>query len=148
MNLKVGDKSPEFNLPDQTGKTHTLEENKGKWVLLYFYPQDDTPGCTAEACSLRDNLPHFDSTNAQIFGVSSDSVESHKKFVEKYNLNFTLLSDEGKDVIKAYDSLSMMGTIRNSFLIDPNGNIAKIYEKVNPKVHAAEVLADLNQLKI
>jgi thioredoxin-dependent peroxiredoxin len=153
MNLEVGQPAPDFILPDQDGKQHRLSEYKGKWVLLYFYPEDDTPGCTKEACSFRDNLPRFAGVNAVILGVSIDSVASHKKFQEKYGLPFTLLSDETKQVEnlygvwgeKTFAGKNYMGTNRTSFLIDPQGNIAKIYEKVKPEIHAQEVLADLPQ---
>ena len=147
MKLKVGDKAPEFNLPDQDNKPHALSESLGKWILLYFYPKDDTFGCTKQACAVRDSLPDFSGADCEVFGISADSVESHKNFAKKYNLSFTLLSDESKETIKAYDSLGMLSTARNSFLVNPKGNIAKIYEKVDPQAHAQEVLADLKDLK-
>ena len=103
MKLKVGQKAPDFTLPDQTGKTHKLSTYKGKWVLLYFYPKDDTPGCTKEACGIRDEFPKFKKMDAVVFGVSADSVERHKKFADKYKLPFTLLSDEDKKVLKLYE---------------------------------------------
>ena len=151
MKLKVGQKAPEIILPDQNGNMHKLSDYKGKWVLAYFYPKDDTPGCTAEACSLRDNLPHFQNSKAVILGISVDSVKSHKKFAEKYQLPFTLLADETKKTVEDYgvwQEKSMygkkyMGTVRTSFLINPEGVIAKVYEKVKPEVHAQEVLKDL-----
>lgn len=96
--------APQFSLPDQTGKIHKLSDYKGKWVLVYFYPKDDTPGCTIEACTLRDNMAGFDKANAVVLGISADSPESHAKFAQKYSLPFTLLADESKEVIKAYDS--------------------------------------------
>jgi peroxiredoxin Q/BCP len=149
--LKVGIKAPEFDLPDQNGEMHSLKDYAGQWVLLYFYPKDDTPGCTAEACALRDNLPKFKKLKAQVFGVSTDSVKSHRKFADKFELPFTLLSDESKELVKAYDvyhpkkfmGREFLGTMRESFLIDDKGNIAKIYEGVKPADHADEVLADL-----
>lgn len=154
MNLKIGDKAPEFALPDQDGTVHTLGEYKGSWVLLYFYPKDDTAGCTKEACALRDDFPSFGALKAVVLGASTDSVESHKKFAEKYNLPFTLLADEQKQLVESYGvwgKKQMMGreyagTMRTSFLIDPKGVIAKIYEGVKPEVHAQEVLEDLEQL--
>lgn len=154
MELKVNQKAPDFSLPDQDGKQHKLSDYKGQWVLLYFYPKDDTPGCTKEACSMRDNLPRFSKTKAQVFGISVDSVASHKKFVEKYKLNFTLLADEDKKVVEKYgvwQEKSMygkkyFGTVRDSFLINPEGKIEKIYRKVKPEQHADEVLADLKEL--
>jgi peroxiredoxin Q/BCP len=152
MKIKINQMAPEFSLPDQNGKIHRLSDNKGKWVLLYFYPKDDTPGCTKEACGIRDNLPDFKNVNATVLGVSADTVDSHKKFSEKYKLPFTLLSDEKKEVIGAYDSWGEKnflgkkfdGILRNSFLINPEGRIEKIYEKVDPKDHAQKVLNDLN----
>jgi len=145
-------KATDFNLKDQYGKTRTLSEFKGKWVVLYFYPKDDTPGCTKEACSFRDSYQKLQNMGVQILGVSKDPVSSHKKFAEKYNLNFPILSDEGKEVIKAYKSWgikkfmgrSFQGTIRNTYLIDPKGEIVKFYEKVNPLTHTSQIISDLN----
>lgn len=149
-----GKKAPDFSLPDQNGDDRSLSDYLGSWVLLYFYPKDDTPGCTKEACAIRDNLPAFDDIRAEVLGISADSEKSHKKFAEKYGLNFTLLSDEGMKVIKRYGvwgRKKMMGKEfdginRTSFLIDPEGNIAKVYEKVKPETHAQEVLEDLKGL--
>lgn len=153
--LKVGTKAPEFNLPDQDGKMQALKDYAGQWVLLYFYPKDDTPGCTTEACTLRDNFPNFKKLKAQVFGVSTDSVKSHRKFVDKFELPFTLLSDENKEMVKSYDvykpkkfmGREFLGTMRESFLIDPAGKIAKIYQDVKPANHAEEILADLKKLQ-
>ncbi len=153
--LNIGDQALEFTLPDQDGKEHSLVDYKGKWVLLYFYPKDDTGGCTKEACALRDNLPRFKDIDAVVLGVSIDSVKSHKKFALKYGLPFTLLADESKEVVNRYGVWQLkkmygreyMGTVRLSFLIDPSGKIAKIYEKVKPEKHAEEVLKDLEELK-
>lgn len=154
MLLNVGQKAPEFTLTDQDGKQHSLSDYQGKWILMYFYPKDDTPGCTTEACTIRDNFPHFQKSALVILGVSVDSVESHKRFAEKYHLPFTLLSDEDKKVVEAYGvwqkrkfmGREFMGTVRSSFLIDPEGGIAKIYEDVKPDKHAAEVLSDFATL--
>jgi len=154
MPLKTGDKAPSFSLPDQSGKTHALKDYAGKWVLLYFYPKDDTPGCTVEACTLRDNFPKFKKMQAVVLGVSADAVKKHAKFAEKYELPFTLLADEEKEAIKAYGvwakkkfmGREYMGILRNSYLIDPKSKIAKVYEGVKPKEHAEEVLADLKAL--
>jgi peroxiredoxin Q/BCP len=154
MKLAIGDKAPAFALPDQDDKTHSLGDYKGQWVLLYFYPKDDTPGCTKEACSLRDYHGDFKKIKAIVLGVSKDSPRSHKKFIQKYNLPFMLLSDEQKIVHKAYGTWAKkkflgkkyMGTLRTSFLVDPAGKIAKIYEKVKPPIHAGEVLRDLREL--
>jgi peroxiredoxin Q/BCP len=147
-------KANDFSLPDQNGKTHKLSDYKGGWVVLYFYPRDDTPGCTKEACSFRDNINEFKKNGLTILGVSKDSVESHKKFADKYKLNFTILSDVEKEVIKAYGAWgekSFMGkvfegTLRNTYLIDPKGNVAKKYEKVNPLIHSGQILKDLDTL--
>lgn len=152
--LKVGDAAPGFTLPDQEGKPHSLSSYKGKWVLLYFYPRDDTPGCTTEACTLRDHFPKFRKLKAQMFGVSADSVASHKKFAQKFKLPFSLLANESKRMIQAYGvwgekkfmGKTYLGIHRSSFLIDPKGKIAKIYEKVKPDLHAEEVLKDLASL--
>ncbi len=148
---KVGEPAPEFSLTDQTGKTHRLSDYRGRWVLLYFYPKDDTPGCTTEACSLRDHRSEFFKANAVIFGVSADSVESHRKFAQKFKLPFPLLADPEKSVIRSYGAWGKKqfmgkeyeGILRNSFLIDPKGKIAQVYEKVKPAEHAAGVLTDL-----
>ncbi|MFA6105084.1 MAG: peroxiredoxin [Patescibacteria group bacterium] len=134
--------APDFTLLATDGEKHTLSNYRGQWILLYFYPKDDTPGCTKEACSFRDNLPNFDKLGVKVFGISADSPESHKKFINKYGLNFILLSDEEKSVIKTYEAGSVF-TKRISYLIDPDGKIFKAYEKVNPSEHAAEVLKDL-----
>ena len=153
--LQTGDKAPEFNLPDQDGKMHSLKAFAGQWVLLYFYPKDDTPGCTTEACSIRDNFPNFKDLKVRVFGVSTDSISSHRKFVDKYKLPFTLLSDESKELVKAYDvykpkkfmGKEFLGTMRESFLIDPKGKIAKVYEDVKPAEHVAKVLVDLKNFQ-
>jgi len=152
--LTIGSKAPDFSLSDQEGKLHSLKEASGKWVLLYFYPKDDTPGCTTEACSIRDAWGDFKKLGAVVWGVSTDSVKSHGKFVEKYHLTFPLLADEEKKVVEAYGVWGLkkfmgreyMGTKRWSFLIDPKGKIAKIYEDVKPKLHTAEVLEDLKKM--
>lgn len=136
-----GEQAPDFTLPDQYRALHTLAEYRGGWVLLYFYPKDDTPGCVKEACAIRDHFPRFQTGGLTVFGVSTDSIASHKKFVEKYSLPFTLLSDTGKRVIALYGI-----TRRSSFLIAPDGTIAKVYEKVKPELHAEEVLRDLKEL--
>lgn len=149
----VGAKAPTFTLPDQLGHEHSLSDYQGQWVVLYFYPKDDTPGCTKEACSFRDNLPKFNQMDAAVFGVSADPVKAHAKFVDKYSLTFTLLSDVDKTVVRAYGAWGKkkflgreyMGTRRISFLIDPKGKIAKVYENVKPETHAKEVLEDLRQ---
>lgn len=154
MTLKIGDKAPGFRLPDQFGKEHDLKDYAGKWVLLYFYPKDDTPGCTIEACAMRDSFPKFRKLGIAVLGASPDSVKKHAKFAEKHELPFTLLADTEKTLVNAYGvwakkkfmGREYMGTLRNSYLIDPKGKIAKTYEGVKPKDHAEEVLADLKAL--
>jgi len=153
MKLSVGDKAPVFSLPDQEGKIHDLKDYKGEWVLLYFYPKDDTPGCTKEACMLRDNFPAFKKLQVHVFGASVDSVKKHAKFAEKYELPFMLLADEEKTLVNDYGvwgkkkfmGREYLGISRVSFLIDPSGNIAKIYEDVKPAEHAQEVLEDIKK---
>jgi|SRR3989344_1939266 len=155
MNLHIGDKAPDFTLPDQDGKEHSLYEYQGDWVLLYFYPKDSTTGCTKQACALRDDFLGFEKLGVKIVGVSIDSVESHKKFVQDYQLPFTLLSDDKKEVVKLYGvwgeksmyGKKYMGTFRTSFLINPEGKIQKIYEKVLPVEHGKEVLEDFKTMK-
>lgn len=150
------EQAPDFSLPDQDGNTKTLSDYAGTWLVLYFYPKDDTPGCTTEACSFRDERDAIAAFgNAEVVGVSKDSVKSHKKFVDEHHLNFTLLSDTEHKVIEAYDSWKpkkfmgreYLGTERNTFLIDPEGNIAKAYRGVDPKTHAAQIIADLQTLQ-
>ncbi len=152
--IKVGQLAPDFCLLDQKGAKHILSDYIGKWVLIYFYPKDDTPGCTKEACTLRDNYDAFKKIKATVLGVSTDSTSSHSKFVEKYDLPFTLLADEEKKVVKQYGVFGKktfmgreyLGTNRMSFLINPKGEIAKIYKTVKPDQHAEEVLQDLSDL--
>ena len=151
MKLKVGQSAPNFTLPDQDSKIHELSDYKGGWVLVYFYPKDDTPGCTKEACSIRDSFPKFKKLKAVVLGISIDSTKSHAKFAKKYKLPFTILADEDKKIINKYGvwtkkkfmGRTYMGTLRASFLINPKGKIAKIYEKVNSEVHVEEVIEDL-----
>lgn len=154
MKLGAGQLAPDFTLPDQTGKEHKFSDYKGRWVLLYFYPKDDTPGCTKEACAIRDTYAGFKKVKAVVLGVSTDSVTSHAKFAKKFNLPFTLLADEEKKVTNAYGvwgkkkfmGREYMGTRRTSFLIDPAGIIAKVYVEVKPEMHAEEVLKDLETM--
>ena len=155
LKLKEGDLAPDFELPDQNGETHSLSRHRGEWILLYFYPKDDTPGCTKEACGIRDAYADFKENKIKVFGVSVDSVESHGKFAEKYALPFTLLSDADKKAVNEYGvygkkkfmGREYQGTLRTSFLIDPEGRIAKIYEDVKPEAHAEEILRDFRALK-
>ena len=134
----------DFNLPDQNGRYHKLSDYKGKWIVLYFYPKDDTPGCTKEACNFRDSFHELQKLDVQILGVSKDSVASHKKFAEKYDLNFPILSDESREVIKKYKAWGIAGILRKTYLIDPKGEVKKIYEKVNPLTHSSEIIKDLS----
>ena len=147
--LKVGDKAPNFSLQDQNNVTHTLSDYEGQWVVLYFYPKDDTPGCTTQACDFRDAVKRIIVSKAIVFGLSLDSVTSHKLFAEKHNLPFSLLADETGEVSELYDSLrKLLGYAkRNTFIVDPKGNIAKIYLSVDPKTHSEMVLSDLSNLQ-
>ncbi len=144
----------DFKLPDQDGHMHSLSDYSGKWLVLYFYPKDDTPGCTTEACNFRDARADIEMM-ASVVGVSKDSVQSHKRFSEKYHLNFTLLSDPDHKVIEAYESWKpkkfmgkeFLGTVRNTFIISPTGQIVKEYLGVDPKNHSTEIIADLKKLQ-
>jgi len=151
--LEEGKKAPLFTLKDQEEKEISLTDFKGKKVVLYFYPKDDTTGCTKEACSFRDGFPQFNNLNAVILGISPDSVASHKKFAEKYNLPFTLLSDESKKVIEKYGvwkeknnyGKKYMGVERTTYVIDENGMIQKIFPKVKVEGHDLELLEELKK---
>ena len=152
--LEQGLKAPDFILTDQFGKKHTLSDYRGKWIVLYFYPKDMTPGCTIEACNFRDEFPSFQNFNTVILGISKDSVKRHAKFAEKYKLNFPVLSDTEGEVCEKYKvwkekslyGKSYMGIVRSTFLIDPAGKIARVYPKVKVKEHASELLNDLQTL--
>lgn len=146
MKLTTGTPAPNFSALDQEGQTHSLKDYAGTWLLLYFYPKDFTPGCTTEACSLRDNFAELQK-RVTVVGISEDSVASHKKFAKKYSLPFTLLADEDKRMTKAYGADGLLFARRVSFLIDPDGNIRKIYDKVKPEQHAADILKDLEALQ-
>jgi peroxiredoxin Q/BCP len=148
----AGSAAPAFKLQDQAGKWHSLADYRGKWVVMYFYPKDDTPGCTTQACSFRDNIFAFDKLNAVVLGVSVDDAESHKAFAEKHGLPFTLLADADKAVSKSYGVLkTYMGVMemarRDTFIVDPQGRIAKHYESVDPEGHSKVVLDDIKALK-
>ena len=151
MKMRVGDQAPDFELSDQMGKVHKLSDYLGESVLLYFYPKDDTPGCTKEACEIRDNFTAFKKLGLKILGVSADSVKSHNNFSEKYSLPFSILSDVNKEVIKEYGvwgkkkfmGKEYEGIKRTSFLVDAKGKIEKIYEEVKPAEHAKEVILDI-----
>ena len=148
--IELGQPAPEFELFDQDGQLHSLEDYRDQWVVLYFYPKDETPGCTTEACEFRDNIFAFKKLNAQILGVSLDDVESHKKFAENHGLPFPLLADVDGKAADAYGvktrMFGMMVARRQTFLIHPDGTLAKHYEKVNPATHSRQVLEDLEAL--
>jgi len=149
--LSIGAKAPAFSLPDQTGKTLSLSDFKGKTVVLYFYPKDDTPGCTTEACTYRDEHSAFQKKGAVVLGISPDDEESHTKFVEKFSLPFSLLADHEHKIAEAYGvwveksmyGKTYMGVERSTFVIDGQGKLAAIYRKVKAGEHVADVLAAL-----
>jgi peroxiredoxin Q/BCP len=150
----VGDMAPDFTLPNQDGETVSLSDSKGDRIVLYFYPKDFTSGCTKEACSFRDMYPDYEGEDAVIIGVSTDSVESHRKFADKHQLPFTLLSDEDRKVSEKYGvykeknifGKKRMGIVRSTFLIDENFRIAKVYRSVRVKGHSEKVLEDMRDL--
>ncbi len=147
--------APSFALQDQDDTTHSLADMASKWVVLYFYPKDDTPGCTKEACAFRDSIADLKAMGAEVVGISKDSVASHKKFAQKYELNFPLLGDPDHIVMEAYGAWALkkfigkeyMGTVRKTVLISPEGMIAKEYPNVNPSQHAEAVIVDLKALQ-
>ncbi len=151
MPISSGIPAPEFSLPDENGKAHSLAEYRGHPVVLYFYPKDDTPGCTTEACNFRDDYSQYTRAGITILGVSADSSKSHAKFKAKYNLPFTLLADEGHKVCDLYQvwgtkknyGREYQGVYRTTFLIDEGGKIVKVFENVKPAGHSAEVMAEL-----
>ena len=149
--LEIGTKAPDFTLPDQNGNMHSLSEYRGKKVILYFYPKDNTPGCTKQACGFAERYPQFTEKGAVVLGVSKDSVASHKKFEEKYGLPFTLLADPELAAIQAYDvwqekknyGKTYMGVVRSTYLIDENGKIVKVFEKVKAADNPEQMLGEL-----
>jgi peroxiredoxin Q/BCP len=148
---KVGQPAPDFRLQDQHGHWHTPADHHGRWLVLYFYPKDFTPGCTTEVCTFRDDVLKLRKAGADVVGVSLDDVKSHARFAGKYHVPFPLLSDADRKVAEAYGVLASRGGMhyakRTTFLIDPQGNLAKVYEDVDPEKNSAEVLADLSTLK-
>jgi peroxiredoxin Q/BCP len=152
--IEINKKAPSISLKDSEGKNRTLKEFLGKKVILYFYPKDDTSGCTAEACDFRDAFPKFSKTQSVVIGISPDSIESHKKFAKKYELPFILLSDEDKKVLIKYDvwkeksmyGRKYMGVERTTILVDEKGIIKKIYNKVKVKGHVEQVIKELNEI--
>ncbi|NJS09645.1 MAG: thioredoxin-dependent thiol peroxidase [Microcoleus sp. CSU_2_2] len=154
MTLNPGDLAPEIGLPDASGNLVSLADLRGQRIILYFYPRDNTPGCTKEACSFRDIYSEYRSRNIAVLGVSTDNAQSHTKFAAKYQLPFPLLCDSDANVAKAYGCYGLkkfmgkefMGIIRMTFTIDPDGRIEKVYHKIKPESHPAEILADLSDL--
>ena len=152
--LAINTKAPAFSLPDETGKVHTLQDYQGSWLIIYFYPKDDSPGCTKEACTIAEVYNDFEKLGVKVIGVSKDSPASHTKFKEKYHLPFTLLSDESTEMIQAYEAWEeksmhgkkYMGTVRITYIINPQGEIVKKYEKVTPADHALELQQELQEL--
>lgn len=149
--IQLEQSAPDFTLVDQHNKQHTLSDYQGQWVVLYFYPKDDTPGCTTEACSFRDAINHIVAKRAIVFGISLDDVASHQQFANKNKLPFSLLSDADGKVAKLYDSLADYWLVkfakRNSFIVNPAGDIAKIYKGVDPQTHVSNLLKDLSNLQ-
>lgn len=148
---QVGQPAPSFSLPDQNGKVLALDDYKGRWVVLYFYPKDDTPGCTQEACAFRDDLHKLTALGAQVIGVSVDDSASHAEFASKYHLPFPLLADKDGRIADSYGALWNLGLIkfarRYTFLIDPQGRVARSYLKVDTSRHSREIVDDLTRLK-
>lgn len=144
----VNEVAPDFTLTNQNGEARTLSDYRGQYVVLYFYPKDDTPGCTIQACSYRDNMDEFSKRNIKVFGISKDDAKSHSKFLAKFNLNFELLADDQKEVVTLYDvykeknmyGKAVMGVVRTTFVVDPQGKIAAVFDKVNPEEDVQKVL--------
>ena len=155
MELQIGDKAPNFSLPNQDNAEISLQDFRGSWVVLYFYPKDKTPGCTQEACDFRDNLANLSGLNAVVLGVSPDSVKTHQSFIDKESLNFTLLSDTDKKALKAYGTWGLKklygkeyeGVIRSTFVIDPQGKIAFLWKNVKVKGHIDAIKEKLQELQ-
>ncbi|MBD0336775.1 MAG: thioredoxin-dependent thiol peroxidase [Cyanobacteria bacterium Co-bin13] len=154
MALQIGDPAPDFSLPDAAGNTVSLADLRGRRVVLYFYPRDNTPGCTKEACAFRDVYDTYQNKDVVVLGVSTDDAKSHNKFATKFNLPFPLLIDAGGEVASTYESYGLKkfmgkeytGISRSTFIIGPDGTLEKIYRKVKPETHANEILADLEAL--
>ncbi|MBP9667523.1 peroxiredoxin [Candidatus Saccharibacteria bacterium] len=145
-------KAADFTLYDEQGQVRTLADYAGKWLVLYFYPKDDTPGCTIEACSLRDARNDLANLGAQVVGISKDDAESHETFIRKHSLNFTLLADPSGETIQAYDAwgpkmFGKLGIQRKTFLIDPHGMVQKVYGRVTPLGHGDQVIKDITSLQ-
>ncbi len=155
MALKVGDKAPDFTAEIEGGEKLSLSDYSGKWLVLYFYPKDNTPGCTKEACSFRDNMDEITKLGAEVIGVSPDSVKSHDKFREKLNLNFHLVADPDKEICNKYDVIKeknmfgkkVKGVVRSTYIIDPDGVIQGVFPKVKVAGHTEKVTEKLKELK-
>ena len=153
--IEEGMMAPLFTLPDKDGNDVSLESYRGRYVLVYFYPKDNTPGCTAEACSIRDTMPRFSELGLEVLGISADSAQSHRKFAEKHGLDFTLLTDSDHAVMETYGAYGekmmygkkTIGVIRSSFLIAPDGTVARVWKKVNTKTHGEDVRKALEEIK-
>ncbi len=150
--IKTPYEAPDFKLSDEAGAAHQLSDYRGKWVVLYFYPKDDTPGCTVEACSLRDARDDLAALGAEVVGISRDEAGSHEKFKAKHTLNFTLLTDSEAKVINAYGAwgkkmFGQEGILRKTFIINPEGAVVKVYGRVTPLGHGEQVVSDLKQLQ-
>ncbi len=147
--LNINDIAPDFTLTNSNGEKRTLSDYRGQYVVLYFYPKDDTPGCTVQACSYRDSMKEFTDRNIKVFGISKDDEKSHSKFLAKFNLNFELLADDQKEVVTLYDVYKeknmygniTMGVVRTTFVIDPQGKIVAIFDKVKPEEDVQQVLS-------
>lgn len=146
--LNIGAKAPDFESIDQNGTKVKLSDFKGQPVVVYFYPKDNTPGCTTEACNFRDNIEVFEKSGVKILGISVDSDRAHKKFADKYNLNFTLVADPSKDIARNYGVLGIATAKRVTYIVDKDGKIAHVYQKVTPREHAVEVFEKLKDLNL
>jgi len=149
----INELAPDFTLKNQNSESRTLSDYRGQYVVLYFYPKDDTPGCTIQACSYRDNMDEFTKRNIKVFGISKDDPKSHSKFLAKFNLNFELLADDALEVVSLYDvykeknmyGKAVMGVVRTTFVVDPQGKIAAVFDKVNPEEDVQKVLSVIKQ---
>jgi len=151
--LEIGQEAPLFELPNQQGDVRKLIDFRGQYVVLYFYPKDNTPGCTVQACNYRDTMPEFTKRNVKVFGISKDGGDSHRQFEKDFDLNFELLSDEDHAIIEAYGvwgekmnyGKPYMGVVRTTFVVDPNGKLVKVFPKVDPKLDPQQVLEFIDQ---
>ena len=149
----INELAHDFTLKNQNSESRTLSDYRGQYVVLYFYPKDDTPGCTIQACSYRDNMDEFTKRNIKVFGISKDDPKSHSKFLAKFNLNFELLADDALEVVSLYDvykeknmyGKAVMGVVRTTFVVDPQGKIAAVFDKVNPEEDVQKVLSVIKQ---